>query len=646
MVKNIVNLLTLLILAVFIFSCKEKNGDINPFLEVDTEEVQVSVEGEEVLIGVSSNRKISVISSVSWLRYQLAHGPSSVDGTIKIIVNPNNSLDDRTTTLTLRAEGCPDRYITVRQKTSACVISSFMLPAKLNKLEKDVEFSAGTSGKEYSAKYLKWIDREDPHMMIPVFESKGDVYLNGKKLVSGETPVSLAEDITLRVVGEGGNSADYRIVFNCPQINIELPVLHMIPDRMIADKDNYVDTYIELFDKTPESTGTGWWDSAGQGKIEMRGRGNSTWPLPKKPFRMKFPEKFSPIGLDHAKEKSWVILAQDMDKSLLRTHLAFEYSRELFDPEEGYHDPYAVLFTPASKYINVYLTGDYYDSSTGETKKMQGDYLGIYQMSDQIERASGRIAVEKLTAADGDDPQKITGGYIIESDIHEGNHPTSKGIRFTYKYPKDDDFHQSQYDYISDFINSAEAALYGDNYKDPVKGWRKYFDEKTLADFIIIKELAQDMDGFISTYAYKRRDCPKLFFGPVWDCDKGWDNENRIPHSQYQPLSSLIIFAGFRMPGAPTEDWYMRFWSDEKFRAFVAQRWASKRDALMAVTEKVLTEVPAAMSKAIEANFTVWPFSYQHCVDAKKPAQSYDLEIQRIRELTEKRAVLLDQLFK
>ena len=62
----------------------------------------------------------------------------------------------------------------------------------------------------------------------------------------------------------------------------------MKPDYLISSKDNYVDTYIQLYDKTPESTGEGWWDSAEKGKIEMRGRGNSTWGLPKKRFIKNF----------------------------------------------------------------------------------------------------------------------------------------------------------------------------------------------------------------------------------------------------------------------------------------------------------------------------------------------------------------------
>ena len=360
---------------------------------------------------------------------------------------------------------------------------------------------------------------------------------------------------------------------------------------------------------------------------------------------MKFTEKFSPIGLNHAKEKSWVILAQDMDKSLLRTHLAFEYSRILFNPSENYHHEKAVLFTPCSKFINVYLTGQYYDSSTGRTRTMDGEYLGVYQMSDQVQRADGRIAVDKLKASDGADPEKITGGYVLEADLHEGNHYTNKGIKFTYKYPEDDDYDQAQYNYISNYLNEAEAALYGSNYKDPENGWRKYFDEKTLADFIIIKEFVGDLDGYTSTYIYKRRGCEKIFFGPIWDCDKGWNNDKRVPHYEYQPLQSLMIYAGFWMPPYVSNDWFQRLWTDETFRAFVAKRWADKKEELKAVTDKVLTEVPENMAKAIEANFDVWPFYYQYSGEANMPAKDYPSEIQRIRTLSADREALLDRLF-
>lgn len=640
-------LATVLLSAFCLLSCEQADIDDEPVLEVSQQEINADSKGGNYTVTVTANRNLTVSIADSWCTYRLLHrAENGTKGTLTLTVNPNGTPDDRQTTATISAEGHEDVVVVVKQPSSAKGMLSFSLLASRNPLANDVVFEYNPVDNSFSAMYLKWIDADEPHMLVPDFTARGTVLVDGKEVVSGETAISFADDFVVSVRNSAGDVEEHKVVFNCPQINTELPVLHMKPDKLISSKDNYVDTYIELYDKTPQSTGKGWWDSAEKGKIEMRGRGNSTWGLPKKPFRMKFTEKFSPIGLDHAKEKSWTLLAQDMDKSLLRTHLAFEYSRALFDPADNYHHEKAILFTPASKYINVYLTGDYYDSSTGKTRYMDGEYLGLYQMSDQLQRADGRVSVEKLKESDGNDPEKITGGYLIEADIHEGNHPSPvKRIRFTYKYPEDDDFHQSQYDYITNFIGQAEQALYGSNFKDPVNGWRKYFDEKTLADFIIIKEFVGDMDGFTSIYAYKRRGYDKLFFGPVWDCDKGWGNDKRVPHSQYPPLSSLMLNAGFWMPGAGQDDWFQHFWSDETFRAFVANRWAEKKAELIAITDMVLEEVPANMAKAIEANFTVWPFNYQHCVDAPMPAENYQAEIKRIKELSVKREELLDRLF-
>ena len=624
-----------------------------PELRIDAQPLEVGTKGKSFILDLYCNRIVTVESSADWCSYSLMHDASiNPSGSLKITVAENKTPEVRTAQVSVSAPECESVVIEVTQDhrvlNSDKEMTSFALMRKENgALKSDIVFKYDQAAKTFSAMYLYWIDGDKPEMLVPVFETNGDkVHVNGTDVISGKTKVSFAEDFTLTVVAEDGSTNDYKVVFNCPQINTELPVLHMRPDQLINSKSTYVQTYIELYDKTPGSTGEGWWDSAEKGKIEMRGRGNSTWGLPKKPFRMKFTEKFSPIGLNHAKEKSWVLLAQDMDKSLLRTHLAFEYSRVLFNPNENYHHEKHLKFTPCSRYINVYFTGKYYYSDTGQTKTLDGEYIGVYQMSDQMERKSGRIEVDKLEAADGNDPEKITGGYILETDIHEGNHYTpKKNIKMTYKYPEDDDYHQSQYDYITNFLGTVENALYGSNYTDATDGWRKYLDEKSMADFIILKEFVGDMDGYTSTYMHKRRGYDKLFFGPVWDCDKGWDNDVRVPHSQYQPLRSLMLYAGFWMPSYVNDDWFQKVWSDPSFRKFVAARWAAKKEELKAVTERVLTEVPASMPKAIEANFTVWPFYYQHSNEAKMPAKDYPSEIQRIRTLSAQREALLDAEF-
>ncbi len=619
-----------------------------PFLVVSPAEfAEVPVEGATLTATLATNRSgVQLSCDGKWCA--VSYNPTLETDNITLTVAPNDG-PGRTAIVTVSAAECEPVAITVAQAErldDACELLAFSIERSLNpNLKQTIDFRLDAKTSALDAMYLKWIEGAEPEMMIPSFEFEGArVTVDGREIVSGETSVSFADDVTLVVEAANGDRKTYEISLNCPQINRELAVLHMRPSSLITGKQYYVQTEVELYDKTPASTGGGWWNTAENGKtIEMRGRGNSTWGLPKKPFRMKFPEKFSPIGLDHAKAKSWVLLAHDMDKSLIRNHIAFEYSRLLFNSAEGYHDPAAVLFTAASKYVNVYYTGDYYYSDTGRTEHLEGEYLGVYQMSDQMERAAGRIEVDKLD--DQSPAEDISGGYIVETDIHEGDHYSAvKRIKMTYKYPKDDECRPEQYDYITDFIGKAEQALYSSNYKDPQNGWRKWFDEKTLADFIIVKELAGDLDGYTSTYCYKRRGIDKFFFGPIWDCDKGWNNDKRVPHSQYRPLSSLMIHAGFWMPSYVENDWFWRFWSDETFRAFVAERWAARRDELVALTYRELDRMSAGMAKAVEANFTVWPFYYQYSDEANMPARTYAEEIERIRTLTAERARLLDVL--
>lgn len=514
---------------------------------------------------------------------------------------------------------------------STCNLTSLKLKASDNGLSKDVVFTLDKKSGTYSAMYLKWIAKDNPEMLIPVFTTDGEsVWCGDQKVVSGKTAVAFADDFVLTVKAENGDTQEYSVSFNCPQINTELPALRLQPETGIVSRDTYVKTKLDIYRSGSDK---GVWTSDDE-PVEVRGRGNSTWGLPKKPYRIKFPVKFSPVGLDHAKAKSWVILAHDMDKSLLRNHLAFEISRILFNASENYHNEGAVMFTPCSQFVNVYMNDDYH---------------GVYQMSDQMEVAKGRIDIDRLKAVDGSDASKITGGYLVETNIHhDEGYPVSfnscRGIYMDHKYPKDDDCDISQYRYMEDFIYKAESILYSYDFKDPQYGWRKWFDEKTLADYIIVKELAGDMDGYTSTYFYKRRGIDKIFFGPVWDVDKGWNNDKREPHGN--TLSQLMIYGGFYMPPYINPDWFHRFWQDEEFRKFVGTRWAQKREALVSKVLSELDSMPKSMLKAIRANFSVWDFNYQYSNEANMPARTYELEIQRMKDLTVQRAELLDKLFR
>lgn len=611
--------------------------EIRPELILDEEELVAPSEGGVFKFDFRSTRKVSLSISPEqdWCKVMISSTEEEYSFVLIVNVAAMDLNEDRIATIVLSAPECESRSLVVKQerkKASTNSLTSLVLKAAPNSLSQDLSFSYDEANKTFSAKYLKWIDKAQPEMLIPEFVTDGEtVLVNGQPVVSGQTAISFADDFDLVVKAENGDENIYRVSFNCPQINTELPVIRIhIPVSSITDKKTYRKTKFDIY---RQGSDEGRW-TASDAEIEIRGRGNSTWGLPKKPYRIKFPEKFSPIGLNHAKAKSWVLLAHDMDKSLLRNHLGFELSRILFSSSEKYHDDAALTFTPCSQMVNVY-SGD--------------NYHGVYQMSDQMEVAKGRIDLDKLVAADGSDPVKITGGHLLETNIHHDepypvSFTSSRGIYMDHKYPKDDDMDISQYKYIEDFIRKAEAALYSSDFTDPVNGWRKWFDEKTLADFIIVKEFAGDMDGYTSTYFYKRRGVDKIFFGPVWDLDKGWNNDKRTPHGN--TLTQLMIYGGFYMPPYINPDWFHRFWQDAEFRKFVGMRWASKKEQLKSKVLSELDEKPKQMRKAIAANFSVWDFYYQYSDEANMPARTYELEIQRMKDLTVQRAALLDAKFK
>ncbi|HEX2659377.1 MAG TPA: CotH kinase family protein, partial [Polyangia bacterium] len=79
---------------------------------------------------------------------------------------------------------------------------------------------------------------------------------------------------------------------------------------------------------------------------QVRGRGNSTWGMPKKPLKLKFSSKTSVLGMPADKE--WALMANYTDKTLLRNSVALEMSRRL-----------GMGYTPRSAFAEVFFNGGY-----------------------------------------------------------------------------------------------------------------------------------------------------------------------------------------------------------------------------------------------------------------------------------------------
>ncbi|MBR2476109.1 MAG: discoidin domain-containing protein, partial [Bacteroidaceae bacterium] len=70
----------------------------------------------------------------------------------------------------------------------------------------------------------------------------------------------------------------------------------------VTSKEDYVNAYVTVRGAENEE------DNITEVLTEIKGRGNSTWGMAKKPYRLKFDEKIKFLG-NEAKEKNWVLLA-------------------------------------------------------------------------------------------------------------------------------------------------------------------------------------------------------------------------------------------------------------------------------------------------------------------------------------------------
>lgn len=338
-----------------------------------------------------------------------------------------------------------------------------------------------------------------------------------------------------------------------------LPVLNLKTDGSapILSKENYLKgsfTLVET-DNTTSANGT----------LEVRGRGNSTWGWPKKPYRLKLTNSTALLGMP--KGKNWVLLANYVDKTLIRNDLAFMFSRSV-----------GMEYTPRSQYVQLILNDA---------------YQGVYQLTEHIRIDANRVNIPEMKVTDTD-ADKITGGYLLEVDFRlnknycvgntydaacTSNVNTQRDIDFCIDsthgmepacLASPETLHDAawsaQRDYIVKYYADMEAALFGSNFTDPTLGYAAYLDVDSVVNYYLINEVFKNVDGAVTSFFLYKKRGGKLFFGPVWDFDLS------IGNSGYDATG---VSSGWHIRSAP---WFTQLFKDPAFQAKVKARWKTLKD--------------------------------------------------------------------
>lgn len=355
----------------------------------------------------------------------------------------------------------------------------------------------------------------------------------------------------------------------------------------------------------------------------VRGRGNASWGFPKKPYRLKFSKKRSPLGAP-AKEKKWTLISNYGDKTLMRNILAFEVSRRV-----------GLAYTPFCQPVDVVLNGE---------------YQGCYQLCDQMEVAENRVDITEMEPTDTQG-ENLTGGYLIEIDAYAASEPSmfysSRGTPVTIKSPDDEDIVAEQSKYITDFFNAMEAATFSANYTDEQSGYRKYLDLDSFLKFFIVGEFAGNTDTYWSVYMYKERNSDKLFTGPIWDYDLAFDNDSRT-----YPISNLrdyICLTTGSLASAAVRDMVVRIVKNDKAaHARLIELWeqAQANGIDAASMNAYIDQTVELLDESQRLNFIRWNILNERVHQNPQALGSYEAEVGTVRKYINQRVDGLDNLIR
>ena len=244
------------------------------------------------------------------------------------------------------------------------------------------------------------------------------------------------------------------------------------------------------------------------GNISIEIRGSSSQMFPKRSYGLET-KSIDMVDMDVSllgmpEENDWVLYAPYTDKTMIRDVLTFT-----LDASMGH-------YSPRCRFVELFLNGK---------------YDGVYVLMEKIKRNKNRVDIAKLLTTDISG-ENLSGGYIIKIDKDTGGGGegwysdyinNTNNTYYQYDYPKSKEITPEQKTYLQIYVRNMEKALYLEKFSG-TGSYHEYLNDSSFIDFMIINELAKNIDGYrLSSYLYKGKN--KLMnCGPIWDFNLTYGN--------------------------------------------------------------------------------------------------------------------------
>lgn len=417
--------------------------------------------------------------------------------------------------------------------------------------------------------------------LIPTFTTNAvKVLVDEVEQKSGMTKNDFSSPVVYQFIMRNGETFQYTVKAEF--------LLSAIPELTITTTDPSIveipskDYYLE---GTLAVNGRGGYEDY-TGKTEVKGRGDSTWGYPKKPYRLKLNKKAEICGL--GKAKNYVLLANHLDPTLMLNSVAFKIGRLLELPFTNHAIPVDVV--------------------------LNGIYKGSYLLTEQIEVKENRVDLDENNSV------------MWELDSYWDDEPKFKSTAFNLPVMvKDPDLTTEQFEYWKKDFNAfttqfAKEPLEGNSYVDMI-------DIESVAKFLITFNLVHNMEinHPKSVFLHKEGN-GKYVMGPIWDFDWAYDYEGTSNHfGRYNtPLFSSS------MNGVGTA-FFQRFLQDSRVKAIYKRTWQDFKNNKLDALLQYVDDYAVMLKPSVERNSELW-----------ENTRSFDTKVKELKTWLKNRADYID----
>ena len=348
--------------------------------------------------------------------------------------------------------------------------------------------------------------------------------------------------------------------------------------------------------------------------VRVKGRGNSSWKMPRRSYQIKLHNRDSVLGMPPAKK--WLLIANYADASMMRNKLMYDLAAQIMD------------FAPQSEFTDLWI---------------DGDYRGVYLVCQRI--ATGKTSLN-LKSEQGILAEVDTFYWHDADSYFKSNYSPAV---FTLKdspaddMEKEDSLARKSFSDFEDYVRRFEDLLYAEE-----KDWEQIssmMDVDSFVAFYLLEEFSENPDSCrTSLYMYQDGPDDVLHMGPVWDFDKalGYAQKGKYggdPERDY--VSNIQEYMG-------TENdctWYTELMKIPEFQDAVQDYYQTTARDVFLSSGQLIEDYRHRIAKSAEYTESIWPVAEiaENCGHDPVQFSCWNDAVDYLKNWTKKRIQYFDQ---